>query len=111
MQKKKSPIKLLLKWAGREKYWIYLSIFLSLISGICTMIPYYGIYRLMDAVYNNTCTSEFVMQDAALIIGAIIVRFVWCFWCGFTQGCLSCSVQSPLYGGRTHGKSSIGSFK
>lgn len=76
MQKKKSPIKLLLKWAGREKYWIYLSIFLSLISGICTMIPYYGIYRLMDAVYNNTCTSEFVMQDAALIIGAIIVRFV-----------------------------------
>ena len=76
MQKKKSPIKLLLKWADREKYWIYLSIFLSLISGICTMIPYYGIYRLMDAVYNNTCTSEFVMQDAALIIGAIIVRFV-----------------------------------
>lgn len=76
MQKKKSPIKLLLKWAGREKYWIYLSIFLSLISGICTMIPYYGIYRLMDAVYNNICTSEFVMQDAALIIGAIIVRFV-----------------------------------
>lgn len=76
MQKKKSPIKLLLKWAGREKYWIYLSIFLSLISGICTMIPYYGIYRLMDAVYNNTCTSEFVMQDAALIIGALIVRFV-----------------------------------
>ena len=76
MQKKKSPIKLLLKWADREKYWIYLSIFLSLISGICTMSPYYGIYRLMDAVYNNTCTSEFVMQDAALIIGAIIVRFV-----------------------------------
>ena len=76
MQKKKSPIKLLLKWAGREKYWIYLSILLSFISGICTMIPYYGIYRLMDAVYNNTCTSEFVMQDAALIIGAIIVRFV-----------------------------------
>lgn len=53
MQKKKSPIKLLLKWAGREKYWIYLSILLSFISGICTMIPYYGIYRLMDAVYNN----------------------------------------------------------
>ena len=76
MQKKKSPIKLLLEWAGREKYWMYLSILLSLISGICTMIPYYGIYRLMDAVYNNTCTSEFVMQDAALIIGAIIVRFV-----------------------------------
>ena len=76
MQKKKSPIKLLLEWAGREKYWMYLSIFLSLISGICTMIPYYGIYRLMDAVYNNTCTSEFVAQDAALLIGAIIARFV-----------------------------------
>ena len=29
----------------------------------------------------------------------------------FTQRGLSCTVQSPLYGGRAHGKSSIGSFK
>ena len=50
MPKKKNPVKLLLEWAGREKYWMYLSILLSLISGLCTMIPYYGLYRLMEAV-------------------------------------------------------------
>ncbi|MCD2491348.1 ABC transporter ATP-binding protein/permease [Lacrimispora sp. NSJ-141] len=76
MEKKKSPLKLLLEWVGREKYWMYLSILLSLISGLCTMIPYYGIYRLMEAVYNNTFTTEFVMKDAALIFGSILIRFI-----------------------------------
>ena len=76
MPKKKNPVKLLLEWAGREKYWMYLSILLSLISGLCTMIPYYGLYRLMEAVYNNTCTAEFAMKDAALIFGAILIRFI-----------------------------------
>lgn len=29
MQKKKNPIKLLLEWAGHEKYWMYLAVVLS----------------------------------------------------------------------------------
>jgi len=77
MDKKENPIKLLLKWAGKEKYWLYLSVILSFISGICIMIPYYGIYQLMDAVYTRTCTNEFVLQNCILVIIGLIVRFVF----------------------------------
>lgn len=76
MQKKKKPIALLLGWAGREKYWMYLSVVLSFFSGLCMMIPYYGIYRLMDAVYNRTCTAEFMIQNAAMIAAGVGIRFV-----------------------------------
>lgn len=76
MQKKKKPIMLLLGWAGREKYWMYLAVVLAFFSGLCIMIPYYGIYRLMDAVYNRTCTAEFVIQNAAMIAAGVGIRFV-----------------------------------
>ena len=76
MQKKKSPIKLLLQWAGREKYWMYLAIALSFFSGLFTMIPYYGIYQLMEAVYSRTCTAEFVRQNVVLIAVAVLIRFL-----------------------------------
>lgn len=76
MSKKKSPVKLLLQWAGREKYWMYLAVILSFFSGLCTIIPYYGIYRLMDAVYNHTCTAEFVRQNAVMIAIAVLIRFL-----------------------------------
>ncbi len=76
MEKKQSPVKLLLKWAGREKYWMYLAILLSLVSGLCTMVPYYGVYRLMDAVYTHACTAEVVAGNVVLISVSILVRFV-----------------------------------
>lgn len=76
MSKKKSPIKLLLNWAGNEKYWMYLAVVLSFFSGLCTMVPYYGIYRLIDAVYTHTCTEEFVRQNAVMIAIAVLIRFL-----------------------------------
>jgi ATP-binding cassette subfamily B protein IrtA len=76
MQKKKSPIRLLLQWAGREKYWMYLAIVLSFFSGLCTMIPYYGIYQLMEAVYNRAYTPEFARQNAVIIAIAVLIRFL-----------------------------------
>lgn len=76
MTKKQSPVRLLLQWAGREKYWMYLSIVLSFVSGFCTMIPYYGIYWLMDAVYTHSCSAETVIQNAVIISVSILVRFL-----------------------------------
>ncbi len=76
MQKKKKPISLLLQWAGSEKYWMYLAVALSFISGLCIMFPYYGIYRLMDAIYHHTCTLEFVIQNTTMIAVAVALRFV-----------------------------------
>ena len=76
MQKKKNPIALLLHWAGREKYWMYLSVGLAFVSGLCTMIPYYGIYRLMDAIFNQVCTARFVIENAIMIVAGMLLRFI-----------------------------------
>lgn len=76
MQKKENSVRLLLKWAGREKYWMYLAIFLSFISGLCTMAPYYGIYQLMEAVYSHTCSAAIVIQNAEIIAVSILIRFL-----------------------------------
>lgn len=75
MQKQQNPIRLLLKWAGREKYWMYLAIGLSFVSGLCTMVPYYGIYRLMDAVYTGTFTAGIAVENAVMIMAAVLLRF------------------------------------
>lgn len=76
MQKKKSPVVLLLQWAGKEKYWMYLAVLLSFISGFLTMVPYYVIYKLMVAIYSHSCTVTVVMQDASIIAVAMAIRFV-----------------------------------
>lgn len=76
MQKEKNPIVLLLQWVGREKYWMYLAIALSFVSGLLTMVPYYGIYKLMDAIFNHMFTAKFVIQDAVMIAAAMALRFV-----------------------------------
>lgn len=76
MKKKKSPVALLLQWAGKEKYWMYLAVLLSFIRGFLTMVPYYVIYKLMEAVYSHSCTATVVMQDASIIAASMAIRFV-----------------------------------
>ena len=51
-QKKENSVALLLHWAGEQKFWLFLAILLSMCSGLCIIIPYIGIYRLMDATFN-----------------------------------------------------------
>ena len=48
-QKKENRVALLLHWAGGQKIWLFLAILLSMCSGLCIIVPYIGIYRLMDA--------------------------------------------------------------
>ena len=57
-QKKENRVALLLHWAGGQKIWLFLAILLSMCSGLCIIVPYIGIYRLMDATFNNACTKE-----------------------------------------------------
>ncbi|ARC86701.1 ABC transporter family protein [Clostridium argentinense CDC 2741] len=75
-QKEKNPILLLLKWAGKDKYYLYLSVILSLISGLSTMIPYYGVYKIMENVYNNIFSKEILLYYAVLIAAAVAIRFI-----------------------------------
>ncbi len=74
-RKKKNRVALLLHWAGGHKFWLFLSVLLSLISGLCAMVPYVGIYQLMDATFAGTCTKEFIMRIAVMIAVAVTLRF------------------------------------
>ena len=75
-QHKENRVALLLQWAGEQKIWLYLAIVLSALSGLCIIVPYIGIYRLMDAMFNRTCTQELVVQIVAMIAAAVTLRFV-----------------------------------
>lgn len=74
-QKKENRVALLLHWAGEQKIWLFLAIFLSAVSGLCIIVPYIGIYRLMDATFNHTCTQELVVHTVVMIAVAVTLRF------------------------------------
>lgn len=56
-QTKENRIALLLQWAGEYRIWMLLAILLAMASGLCIIVPYIGIYRLMDAAFQNICTK------------------------------------------------------
>ena len=79
---KENRVALLLHWAGGQKVWLFLAILLAMCGGLCIIVPYIGIYRLMDATFNNTCTKELVVQAVTMITGRChppfcIVRMFW----------------------------------
>lgn len=82
---------MLLHWAGEQKIWLFLAIFLSAVSGLCIIVPYIGIYRLMDATFNHTCTQELVVQTVAMISVAVTLRFA-------LFGCSGVAAHKGAYG-------------
>lgn len=66
----------LLKWAGKDKYYIYLAVVLSFISGLCTMIPYYGVYKVIEAVYRRDITAYIINKYSIIIAVSVIIRFI-----------------------------------
>ena len=75
-QKKVNRVALLLHWAGEQKAWLFLAVFLSAAGGLCIVVPYMGIYQLMDAAFSGTCTRELVVRIVAMIAAAVTLRFV-----------------------------------
>ena len=90
-KKKENSVALLLHWAGEQKFWLFLAILLSMCSGLCIIIPYIGIYRLMDAAFNSACTKELVVQTVAMIAAAVTLRFV-------LFGCSGVAAHKGAYG-------------
>lgn len=90
-QKKENRVALLLHWAGEQKIWLFLAIFLSAVSGLCIIVPYIGIYRLMDATFNHTCTQELVVHTVVMIAVAVTLRFV-------LFGCSGVAAHKGAYG-------------
>ena len=77
-QKKENRVALLLHWAGEQKIWLFLAIFLSAVSGLCIIVPYIGIYRLMDDTFNHTCTKENDVHTVGMIAVAVTKLFAQC---------------------------------
>ena len=90
-QKKKNRIALLLQWAGEQKIWLLLAILLAMASGLCIIVPYIGIYRVMDAVFQHNCTNEFVVQTIMMIAVSVVLRFV-------LFGCSGVAAHKGAYG-------------
>lgn len=75
-QKKTNRVALLLHWAGEQKVWLFLAVLLAMAGGLCIVVPYIEIYRLMDAAFGGTCTEELVVRVVAAVAAAVVLRFV-----------------------------------
>lgn len=75
-EKKQNPISLLLYWARKDKFYLIAAVLCSFLSGLFTIGPYIGIYRLMDTVLSGTCTNKVITESALLIVVTTIIRFV-----------------------------------
>ena len=90
-QKKENRITLLLQWAGEQKIWLLLAILLAMASGLCIIVPYIGIYRVMDAAFQHICTNELVVQTIMMIAVSVVLRFV-------LFGCSGVAAHKGAYG-------------
>ncbi|MCK9435668.1 MAG: ABC transporter ATP-binding protein/permease [Synergistaceae bacterium] len=71
---KLNPVALLLCWAGPDKNYLYASVLCSFLSGLFTIGPYIGLFRLMDAVLSGACTKQTVFENVILISVTSILR-------------------------------------
>lgn len=90
-EKKENRIALLLRWSGKQKNWLFLAILMSLISGLCIIVPYIGIYRLLEAAFDGNCTKEVVGSTAIAIATAVTLRFI-------LFGCSGVAAHKGAYG-------------
>lgn len=75
-KKAKGSISLLLEWAGKDKRYLYASITCAAVSSLCSIIPYYIFYKIIDAVYNKTYTSDELISYSVILLISIALRFL-----------------------------------
>lgn len=76
MKKENNLVLLLLKWAGKDKYYLYLSVLCALISGLSTAIPYYAVYKTMESIYEHSFTKEILIHYSLILVLGICFRFI-----------------------------------
>ena len=73
---REKPIKLLLTWAGSDKWYLFASVFCAFLSGMFVIGPYVGIYHLMDAVLLGTLTRKGLTDCIVLVSVTTVFRMV-----------------------------------
>lgn len=89
-----NSISLLLRWAGKSRVWLIIAVVLSAISGLCTMLPYYGLYQVIAALTENACTTQVIVQNAIIIGVGLVLRFGLF---GISGACSHKGAYSALY--------------
>lgn len=73
---REKPVKLLLKWAGRDKWYLFASVLCAFLSGLFVIGPYVGIYRLMDAVLIGMLKKRILADCIVLVTVTTILRMI-----------------------------------
>ncbi|NLG02704.1 MAG: ABC transporter ATP-binding protein [Clostridia bacterium] len=74
MKKEKKGFSLLMEWAGKNRYFIYLSIGLALIASVLSIIPYFAFYKIIDAVSTGNCDWSMAIKWAVIVIGGMLLK-------------------------------------
>ncbi len=63
-----------MKWSGKNKYYIYISVLLALLSSVCSIVPYLVFYKLIDAAAYGNQDVGYVVHLALILIVFTAVR-------------------------------------
>ncbi|MCR4956487.1 MAG: ABC transporter ATP-binding protein/permease [Lachnospiraceae bacterium] len=75
-EKEKKGFSLLMQWAGRDKYLIYISAFFALLASLCGIVPYLVFYRLIDSAVDGTLSVNYGVRIAWWLIIFTFVRVI-----------------------------------
>ena len=98
--KKEKPFATLMAWAGRDRWYIYAAVTMALLSSLCSIVPYFAFYRVVDAVAEGTCTAGFALEWAGIILAAAAVQTLTALFSslsshrGRTTPCSRCGARS-----------------
>ena len=73
---REKPVKLLLTWAGGDKWYLFASVLCAFLSGLLVIGPYVGIYRLMDSVLLGTLTKKELTDIIVPVTVTTILRMI-----------------------------------
>lgn len=74
MKSDKKGFALLMEWAGSDRWYIYAAVILALVSSVSAIIPYFAFYQIIDAMVLKTCSFDFALKWAVVIVAATAVR-------------------------------------
>ncbi len=73
-QSKEHPLLLLLTWAGREKYKLYLATLCGLMSGLMVIVPYMAIYQVLELLGRGQLAGEALLKCGLAVVVSVVCR-------------------------------------
>lgn len=85
MKTEKKGLSLLMEWAGKDRLYIYGAVLLALVSSICSIVPYFAFYKIIDAVAAGACSFALGCRWAAVILVFTAVRVCCNLWASLSS--------------------------